>query len=66
MLISFWMSSIMGQIGPEHPELFPHEFPKIAGYVFVYTLSSTNINQLAPNLVKMYDHKILDEFDHGS
>ena len=48
------MSSIMGQIEPEHPELFALEFGKIAEYDFVYTLSSTNIDQLAPNLVKMY------------
>ena len=48
------MSSIMGQIEPEHPELFTLEFGKIAEYDFVNTLSSTNIDQLAPNLVKMY------------
>ena len=38
----------------EHPELFALEFGKIAEYDFVYTLSSTNIDQSAPNLVKMY------------
>ena len=48
------MSSIMGQIEPERPELFALEFGKIAEYDFVYTLSSTNINQSAPTLVKMY------------
>ena len=48
------MSSIMVQIEPEHPGLFALEFGKIAEYDFVYTLSSTNINQSAPNLVKMY------------
>ena len=48
------MSSIMGQIGPEHPELFSPEFGKITEYDFVYTLSSTNFNQSALNLVKMY------------
>ena len=48
------MSLIMGQIEPEHPELFALEFGKIAEYDFVYTLSSTNIDQSAPNLVKMY------------
>ena len=47
------MKSIMGQIEPEHPELFALEFGKIAEYDFVYTLSSTNIDQSAPNLVKM-------------
>ena len=44
----------MGQIEPEHSELFALEFGKIAEYDFVYTLSSTNIDQSAPNLVKMY------------
>ena len=48
------MSSIMGQIEQEHLELFALEFGKIAESDFVYTLSSTNIDQLAPNLVKMY------------
>ena len=48
------MSSIMGQVEPEHPELFALEFGKIDEYDFVYTLSSTNINQSAQNLVKLY------------
>ena len=48
------MSSIMGQIEPEHLELFALEFGKNAENDFVYTLSSTNINQSAPNLVKVY------------
>ena len=48
------MSPIMGQIEPEHPELFALEFGKIAENDFVNTLSSTNINQSAPNLVHMY------------
>ena len=48
------MSLIMGQIEPEHPELFALEFGKIAETDFVYTLASTNINQSAQNLVKMY------------
>ena len=48
------MSSIMGQIEPEHPELFALEFGKIAEYDFVYTIAYPNINQSAPNLVKMY------------
>ena len=48
------MTLIMGQIKLEHPELFAFEFGKIAESDFVYTLSSTNINQSAPNLVKMY------------
>ena len=48
------MSSIVGQIEPEHLELFALEFGKIAEPDFVYILASTNINQSAPNLVKMY------------
>ena len=48
------MSLIMGQIEPEHPDLFALEFGKIAEYDFVYTLSSTNINQSSPNWVTMY------------
>ena len=48
------MSSIMGQIESEHPEFFTFEFVKLAESDFVYTLASTNINQSAPNLVKMY------------
>ena len=48
------MNSIMGQIEPEHPELFALDFGKIAESYFVYTLASTNIDQSAPNLVKMY------------
>ena len=45
---------IMGQIEAEHPELFALEFGKIAESDFVYTLTSTNIDQSAPNLGKMY------------
>ena len=48
------MISLMGQIELEHPELFALEFGKIAESDFVYTLVSLNINQSAPNLVKMY------------
>ena len=48
------MSSIMGQIELKHLELFALEFGKIAENDFVYTLSSTNINQSGPNLVKVY------------
>ena len=47
------MSLIMGQIKPEHPELFAHEFRKIAEYDFVYNLASTNINQSGPDWVQM-------------
>ena len=48
------MSSFMGQIEVEHPELFALEFGKIAESDFDYTLASTNIDQSAPNFVKMY------------
>ena len=54
MPIRSQMSSIMEQIEPEHLELFVLEFRKIAEFDFVYALASTNINQSAPNLVKMY------------
>ena len=54
MPIKSLMSLIMGQIEPEHPELFALESGKIAESDFVYTLASTNIDQSAPNLVKMY------------
>ena len=48
------MGSIMGQIESEHPELFALEFGKIYESDFVYTLASTNNDQSATNLVKMY------------
>ena len=48
------ISLIIGQIEPEHPELFALEFGKVAEYDTVYALSSTNINQSEPNLVKVY------------
>ena len=48
------MSSILGLIRPEPPELFAHQFKKIAIFDFVYTLASTIINNSAPNLVKLY------------
>ena len=54
MPIRSLMSSIMGQIGQERPGLFSLEFGKISEYDFVYSLLSTNINQSAPNLVKIY------------
>ena len=61
------ISSIVGLIEVEYLELFALEFGKIAEYDFVYTLSSTNINQSAPNLVRLYViRKISDEFDYGS
>ena len=54
MPIRSHMISIMGQIEPEHLELFALEFGKSAEYDSVYTLSSTNVDQSAPNLVKIY------------
>ena len=48
------MSLIMGQIESENWELVALVFGKIAESDFVYTLASTNIDQSAPNLVKMY------------
>ena len=54
MPIKSQMSSILGQIKLEHPELFALEFGKIAESDFVYTLASSNIDQSTPNLVKMY------------
>ena len=48
------MCLIMGQTELENWELFALEFGKIAESDFVYTPASTNIDQSAPNLVKMY------------
>ena len=53
MPIKSQTSSILGQIESEHPELFALEFGKIAESDFVYTPASSNIDQSAPNLVKM-------------
>ena len=60
------MSLIMGLIGPERPELFALKFKKNAIFDFVYSLASTIFDQSALNLSKIYNHKILDEFDYGS
>ena len=48
------MSLIMGQIEPEHAELFALDFGIIAESDFVYSPANTNIDQLAPNSVKLY------------
>ena len=48
------MSLIMGQIESENWELFALEFGKIAESDFVNIPASTNIDQSAPYLVKMY------------
>ena len=47
------MSSIMGPFGLEKLELFAPELGKTAAFDFVYSLTSTNINQSAPHLVAM-------------
>ena len=48
------MRSIMDLIRPELSELFPREFAKIAESDFVYTITSTNVDQLVPNMVTIY------------
>ena len=53
MTIRTLMSLIMGVIGLEQLELFALEFENFL-YIFVYTVASTNIKQLVPNLVKIY------------
>ena len=45
------MILVMGLIELEQLELFSLELRKIAAFDFVYSLTSTNINQSAPNLV---------------
>ena len=54
MPIKSQMSSILGQIESEHLELYVLEFGKIAESDFVYTPASTNIDQSAPNFIKMF------------
>ena len=44
----------MDLIGPELFELFSLEFAKIAESDFVYTLASTDVGQLVPNMVTIY------------
>ena len=60
------VSLIMGIHQPEHSELFALELEKNAEFDFVYTLASTNINQLAPNLFEMYMTLISNELCYGS
>ena len=45
------MSSIIDLIWPELSESFALEFEKIAESDFVYTLVSTNVDQLVPNIL---------------
>ena len=48
------MRSIVNLIGPELSELFALEFTKIVECNFVYTIASTNVDQLVQNMVTMY------------
>ena len=48
------MSSNMDLIGPELSELFALQFAKIAESDCVYTLASTHVDQLVPNMVTIY------------
>ena len=53
------MSSIMGQIEPEHPELFGKiaEYDCLLSIIYKYRPISTKLGQ------NVCDHKISDEFD---
>ena len=65
MPIRSQMSSIMGQIEPEHTELFALEFRKFAEYdclhanIYKYQPINTKLGQ------NVCDYKISDEFDYG-
>ena len=48
------MSSIMDLIRPELSEVFALELAKFAESDFVYTLASTNVDQLVPNMFTLY------------
>ena len=48
------MSLIMDLIAPELSELFALEFAKIPESDFFYTLASTNVDLLVPNIVTIY------------
>ena len=67
MPIKSLMSSNMGQIDSEHPELFALEFGKIAESRLSLHFS---INKYRPNNTKLgqnvCDHKVSDKFDYGS
>ena len=66
MPIRSWMSLIMGQIKPEHLELFALDFGKIAesdclhSSIYKYQPINTKLGQ------NVCDYKISDEFDYGS
>ena len=60
------MSLFIGQIKPEHPELFALEFGKIAEFDFFYTLNIYKYRPINTRLGhNVCDHKIWDEFDYG-
>ena len=48
------MRLIIDLIGLELSELFALEFAKIPESDFVYTIASTNVDQLVPNKVTIY------------
>ena len=55
MTVGSEMNSITDPIRLEQPELFALEFgKKNLNFSLFYTLASANINQSAPNLVKIY------------
>ena len=56
------MCSIMDLIRPELSELYALEFAKIAESDFVYTLASTNVDQLVSNMVTIiYEDEVFDQ-----
>ena len=58
---------IMGQIELELRKLFALEFAKMAESDFVYTLASTNVDQISTTHDhSIYDNEFLDEFHYGS
>ena len=48
------LSLIMDLIGPELSELFALGFLKIAESDFVYSLASTDVDQIVPNMVRVH------------
>ena len=67
MPIRSWMTLIVGQIEPEHPELFALEFGNIAEYDFFYTLIIYKYQAISTKLSQtVCDYKISNEFDYGS
>ena len=48
------VSSIIDLIGRELSELFALEFAKNAESYFVYSLVSTNVDHLVPNMITIY------------